>query len=128
MPRWGKSVSRRRRLKVGHLCACGCGDKIDAADVADGRAYIKLGHRSEDSNPNWRGERAKLSTGRNRAQRRYLLEPCEVCSSKKAERHHRDFNVNNNSRENIQFLCRRHHMEIDGRRRRGRTAHMAALL
>lgn len=42
---------------------------------------------------------------------------CEVCGAK-AERHHKDDNQLNNARENIAFLCRKHHFEADGRMRR----------
>lgn len=45
----------------------------------------------------------------------FPLQPCEVCGSEKSERHHRDDNTLNNNPANIQFLCRKHHMETDGR-------------
>ena len=55
------------------------------------------------------------TTGNHRAQIMYPLEPCEVCGSEKSERHHKDDDTLNNDRSNIQFLCRKHHMEVDGR-------------
>ena len=44
----------------------------------------------------------------------YPLEPCEVCGKVgpgrgSIDRHHRDSDRLNNTRENIAFLCRRHH-------------------
>jgi hypothetical protein len=46
-----------------------------------------------------------------------LPEQCEWpgCDSPPKDRHHKDDNPHNNVRENIEFLCRRHHMEADGR-------------
>lgn len=52
------------------------------------------------------------------------LEPCEVCGyfvagQGQTQRHHRDGNRLNNARENIAFLCRKHHSDahraLDGR-------------
>lgn len=65
----------------------------------------------------WKGDAARDEVKRERAQRMYPLQPCEVCGSEKTERHHRDSNPGNNERENIAFLCRVHHMEADGRLR-----------
>lgn len=67
-------------------------------------------------NPQWKGDNASDFAGRDRAKRLYPLEPCEICGSKKSERHHVDGDTLNNERANIQFLCRKHHMEIDGRK------------
>jgi len=36
----------------------------------------------------------------------------------KAERHHKDDNTHNNAPENIQALCRKCHMLLDGRLKR----------
>lgn len=59
-------------------------------------------------------------TGRARAERMYSLEGkvCEVCGTTNydtVERHHKNGNPLNNEPENIQFLCRYHHMIVDGR-------------
>ena len=40
--------------------------------------------------------------------------PCVKCRAK-GERHHVDGNPLNNVPENIAWLCRHHHMELDGR-------------
>jgi hypothetical protein len=57
------------------------------------------------------------SAGRTRAQNLHALpENCERCArAVRLERHHLDANPANNERGNIQFLCRRCHMEVDGR-------------
>ena len=71
--------------------------------------------------PNWKGDSISEKGGRGRAQRLYpVVKPCERCGKKKAERHHRDNNTANNEPSNIHFLCRRCHMEIDGRLERFR--------
>lgn len=63
----------------------------------------------------------KQSQSRRSAHRRaneitHSIKACEVCgSSQNLERHHLDNNPFNNSPDNVQVLCRRCHMEIDGR-------------
>lgn len=44
-----------------------------------------------------------------------LIGNCERCSLPATERHHIDGDSCNNLRKNVQFLCRRCHMAIDGR-------------
>jgi len=129
MPRWGKSVSRRRHLKVGHLCVCGCRESLDEKDISAGRLYLKTGHRCSVANPNWKGAMAPIGTARKRARRLYNVQPCSVCGQT-GERHHIDGNANNNDPSNIAFLCRRHHMIADGRAGTGERirAHMAEVL
>lgn len=78
------------------------------------RVEMSLARRNE-GNPAWKGDSVGWDGGHDRAQRWYKLEPCEKCGSEKSERHHRDSDFRNNNRDNIQFLCRYHHMEIDGR-------------
>ena len=72
------------------------------------RPKIKSGRPLDSSHPR---------TGRQRARYWYPLpDHCERCHEKKpVERHHRDANPLNNSADNIAFLCRRCHMEVDGR-------------
>ena len=54
--------------------------------------------------------------GRQRAYRLYpKIGPCRVCGNPKSERHHKDGNTENNVPDNIDILCRKHHMEADGR-------------
>ena len=69
-----------------------------------------------EGNPNWKGKVIKSDSGRARARRNYTVRhPCEFCGNPKVERHHRDDDPWNNTPPNIQWLCRRHHMIIDGR-------------
>ncbi len=72
--------------------------------------------RRGTGNPNWKDNPSdSWSTGHQRAVSLHALQPCEVCGSEKSERHHKDSDPMNNSRSNIMFLCRRHHMIEDGR-------------
>ena len=62
---------------------------------------------------NWKGNNVKKHTGRIRAQRMYPKMPCEKCFTiKGVQRHHIDKNTLNNSRENIMFLCPKHHIPL----------------
>lgn len=54
--------------------------------------------------------------GREEARRLYQLpEKCDECEDPPYDRHHKNGDTNNNSQENIAFLCRRCHMVADGR-------------
>jgi len=69
-----------------------------------------------EEHPNWKGDNITPKSGRSRAIRKFpTIGPCERCGSGRAERHHRDENPTNNAQENIIALCRRCHMETDGR-------------
>lgn len=58
----------------------------------------------------------QIHTGRRRAQRLYReICSCEKCGKAAMDRHHVDGNTLNNDPANIEFLCRRCHMESDGR-------------
>lgn len=64
----------------------------------------------------WKGNEVSVKGGRTRAKRLYRdIGPCVVCENPKSERHHIDGNTANNEPENIVALCRRCHMETDGR-------------
>lgn len=52
---------------------------------------------------------------RHLARRWFALQPCSKCGSKDSERHHIDGNPSNNEPWNLKFLCRRCHMDEDGR-------------
>lgn len=60
--------------------------------------------------PNWKGDDATRRAGRTRALRMYADQPCTECGATPAERHHVNGVTTDNSAENIQFLCRDHHM------------------
>ncbi len=70
-----------------------------------------------ERNSQWKGHRAEPSAGWQRAQKLVSLEgvTCERCGRPAQDRHHIDGNPLNNARENIACLCRRCHMEADGR-------------
>ncbi len=63
----------------------------------------------------WKGDDVSEKGGRTRALRSFDAQPCESCGAEKTDRHHKDGNTANNAPENIVFLCRRCHMEADGR-------------
>ncbi len=66
-------------------------------------------------NPVWKGDAAGRDTKRYRAVRRYSLGKCQRCDAKATDRHHKDDDTGNNHPSNIELLCRRCHMKIDGR-------------
>jgi len=43
------------------------------------------------------------------------LGPCNICGKEARDLHHKDGNPFNHSAENIQELCRKCHMVVDGR-------------
>lgn len=63
----------------------------------------------------WRGDRASNGAKRTRARALYVAEQCEICHATPAERHHVDSNPGNNEASNVQVLCRKCHMIVDGR-------------
>ncbi len=59
---------------------------------------------------------AGVGAGWLRAQKLYPhLGKCQLCDNRAVERHHIDGNTLNNEPGNVMFLCRHHHMEVDGR-------------
>lgn len=70
---------------------------------------------SGPKNSNWKGEAATPESKRERAERRYALGDCEFCGKPATDRHHRNGDLDNHEKENIAILCRRCHMELDGR-------------
>lgn len=69
-----------------------------------------------NKNGMWKGDSASVSSGRERATRLFKeIGNCEICDKKAMERHHKDRNVFNNKRENLQFLCRSCQMKVDKR-------------
>lgn len=78
--------------------------------------HIEKRKRSGEKSHHWTGDQVSERGGRARALRLYKnIGPCVRCGAVKAERHHKDGNTANNAVENIEALCRRCHMEIDGR-------------
>jgi len=67
-------------------------------------------------NPQWKGDHASAQAGRERARSIYRrVGPCDRCGRSPAERHHSDGNTLNNEPRNVDLLCRRCHMQEDGR-------------
>lgn len=63
-----------------------------------------------------KGDNVSPGGGRQRARRMYKnIGPCVKCGSEKSERHHVNGNTFDNSPENIQLLCRKCHINTDGR-------------
>jgi hypothetical protein len=64
----------------------------------------------------WKGDAVTPKGGRTRALRYYKdIGPCSACGAQHAERHHKDGDTANNEPDNIAILCRKCHMEADGR-------------
>lgn len=64
----------------------------------------------------WKGDAAQEQEGRQRARALYkALGQCRRCDAPAVDRHHNDGNTRNNSPENVIPLCRRCHMQADGR-------------
>lgn len=67
-------------------------------------------------NPQWKGDNLKWrESGHGRCRKMYALGPCAICGKQAIDRHHKDGNTVNNAPENVQILCRRCHMTVDGR-------------
>lgn len=73
------------------------------------------------------GDKVGKGGGRQRARKMYRLGPCIRCKKPATDRHHKDDNTANNHPSNIEILCRRCHMAVDGRAKRlavwARTLH-----
>lgn len=76
--------------------------------------YSKTIHSGED-HYRWQGDQVSPDGGRIRARKMYDLGPCERCGKPATDRHHKNGNTANNHRANIEILCRRCHMVVDGR-------------
>lgn len=70
-----------------------------------------------ESHPRWKGDDATTGAKNMRARQWIPLSGmCEKCQVKRAcDRHHKDGNPGNNEPSNVALLCRRCHMEVDGR-------------
>jgi hypothetical protein len=112
-------------------CRCGCGRETPIA----GHTRTKLGHVKGEPTPYVAGHSSRTQAGHypggderwrgyDEAQVLYPLDGvlCEICGEKPAvERHHDDGDPLNNGRSNVQLVCRRCHMVIDGRLEACRT-------
>ena len=120
-----RSKKKTYSREAAFLCRCDCGaEKIIIGTSLRNKITQSCGclrrdiqkAETRENNRNWKRDATNPSTGRNRARARYKQkEPCVVCNSLDAERHHRDGNTLNNEPSNVPFLCRRCHMIEHGR-------------
>lgn len=83
--------------------------------------HVEKRTRTGPSHYAWQGNSISEKGGRQRALRQFAeIGPCTTCGALKAERHHKDGNTANNCPDNIVPLCRRCHMEADGRMEKAR--------
>jgi|SRR5579864_579601 len=75
----------------------------------------QVGTMTEERHPLWLGDRVSRNAARKRTRRMYPLGDCERCGKSATDRHHKDDNTANNHPSNVSILCRRCHMEVDGR-------------
>jgi hypothetical protein len=106
------------------LCHCDCGNDVvissrslQVGTQSCGCLRVEKASRPRTLNNNWKGDAIKAQSGRSRAERWFTKKGlmCEFCGKPAIDRHHKDGNTANNSKDNVQFLCRRCHMQIDGR-------------
>lgn len=75
--------------------------------------------RKGKSNPNFKLNTTNQKTGRTRAWNKFKLHNPKICNRckkpKTVEIHHINGNTLNNNLENIKWLCRSCHMNVDGR-------------
>src|SRR6185369_12100838 len=76
--------------------------------------HVQKRKRFGPEHRNWKGDSVTTKGGRTRAIRKFPSIPKCACG-KLAERHHKDGNTANNDKSNIAFVCRRCHMQEDGR-------------
>ena len=78
--------------------------------------HVEKRKRIGEAHYAWQGDAVSEKGGRKRALRLYpQIGPCAGCGNERADRHHKDGNTANNAPSNIEALCRRCHMEGDGR-------------
>ena len=107
------------------LCE-GCGGLVIQPRWSNGKLDATFKHRRFCSHPcytNWmRKQKAPTSNAsRRRAQKMYKALKCERCSGKEnLQRHHRDKNPMNNTKNNVVVLCWRcHHLSHTSRELQG---------
>ena len=112
---WGQRLSIRQiasrfhsNVSAIHKAMVRCG--VPRRSLSEANRPPKMGKL----NPRWKGEDIIPKSGRSRARRLYPKQLCHICG-KLGERHHKDNNPLNNDPSNIEWLCRKHHMEADGR-------------
>jgi hypothetical protein len=95
------------------LPGCQCGHHTVGPQSAE---HIEKRKRFGPAHHAWKGDNVSAATARCRTKRAFPdAESCTQCGAEPAERHHRDGNPTNNASDNVAILCRRCHMELDGR-------------
>jgi len=107
--------SRRKGFCAMHYLRVRAGITDMNPNSIRGKSPKKKGMNQREKNGMWKGEFCGLLAGRCRAHRWFSIDKCQICGKKAKDRHHKDGNLLNNSPDNIQPLCRRCHMEADGR-------------
>ena len=105
----------RARQRGGDIPKLSPGPKMGYKQTPE---HIAKRKRFGENNHNWKGDNAITRSGRSRAERLFVQkQPCSKCgaSGVRIDRHHKDNNTLNNEPCNIEFLCRKCHMEVDGR-------------
>lgn len=109
-----REFAEKLKRSISSVAAHRCRKGLFAAESV--RREALRSQKMGTNNPNWKGEKCGRRSGNCRARRLYLkCQPCIICGAHNGERHHKDGDTLNNSPANIVFLCRRHHMEADGR-------------
>lgn len=113
----GDKAVETRAIWCSRLCR-GCGAIFNALNDSSHRVFCtdrcaKLGKR----NPNWKGDNLKWKQSGHCRARSLLPGPliCADCGGIGLDRHHKNGNTFDNSETNIEALCRRCHMQKDGR-------------
>lgn len=114
---WGPACGTRSRYVAGCRCPeCRAANASYALRRNRARGVRPAAEMVGEGHPNWRGDAAKTHVKRVRAHRVIPeLGPCEKCGAPARDRHHIDGDTGNNVPENLTALCRRCHMEVDGR-------------
>lgn len=110
---WELSRSQRYRLRKAGLAIP---RKPMPSGYKQSAEHVEKRKRAGADSFHWIGDAVSVKGGRSRAQRQYKnIGPCIACGAVKAERHHKDGDTSNNEPGNVAALCRRCHMEADGR-------------
>lgn len=98
-------------LKRPYTSVCSRANRLGLTDKFRPKPYAR------GINPiRWSTAEITPNSQRRRARKLYQgLGDCELCGKPAVDRHHKDGNTGHNAFDNIQNLCRRCHMEVDGR-------------
>jgi uncharacterized protein YlaI len=108
------AYSKPSRLRL--YCSTYCGGQRSTG-TTQSQSHISKRIRIGDQHHHWKGDSATDKSGRTRALRKFSApDKCGRCLKiGRVDRHHVDGNTLNNEPSNIEFLCRKCHMTVDGR-------------